>query len=173
MATASDAYARYGRALLRKAERILQSRADAQDIVHALFTDLLQREERPPNATTSTPLDLPYLYRAVTNRCLTYVRDEKNRARLLEGHDDALRGAVRTPLLAADDRAIDMDLLRKLTHTLDEATLEVVVCRFFDDMTQEEIAEFLGISRKTVGRKLDDAREAVVRLSADPARGRS
>jgi RNA polymerase sigma-70 factor (ECF subfamily) len=168
MATgASDAYARYGRALLRKAERILQSRADAQDIVHALFADLLQKGEH--TSEHEPVLDLPYLYRAVTNRCLTYVRDAQNRARLLEGHDEALRGAIRT---RCDDRAIDMDLLLKLTHTLDEATLEVVVCRFFDDMTQEEIAALLGISRKTVGRKLDDAREAVVRLSAEPARGR-
>jgi RNA polymerase sigma-70 factor (ECF subfamily) len=180
MATgASDAYARYGRALLRKAERILQSRADAQDIVHALFADLLQRSGAAAEASRALGpsrdeleplLDLPYLYRAVTNRCLTYVRDEKNRARLLEGHDEALRGTIRT---RCDDRAIDMDLLLKLTHTLDEPTLEIVVCRFFDDMTQEEIAELLGISRKTVGRKLDDARDAVVRLSAEPSRGRS
>jgi RNA polymerase sigma-70 factor (ECF subfamily) len=166
MASASDAYARYGRSLLRKAERILQSRADAQDIVHALFTDLLQREVQ--DGAQAPTLDLPYLYRAVTNRCLTYVRDESNRARLLEGHDIALRGAVRT---RCDDRTIDMDLLLKLTRTLDESTLEIVVCRFFDDMSQEEIAELLGISRKTVGRKLDDAREAVIQLSAEPERG--
>jgi RNA polymerase sigma-70 factor (ECF subfamily) len=168
MASASEAYARYGRALLRKAERILQSRADAQDIVHALFTDLLQRGDQ--DSLAAPTLDLPYLYRAVTNRCLTYVRDESNRARLLEGHDIALRGAART---RCDDQTIDMDLLLKLTRTLDESTLEVVVCRFFDDMSQEEISEFLGISRKTVGRRLDDVREAVVRLSAEPTRGRS
>jgi RNA polymerase sigma-70 factor, ECF subfamily len=159
MAAASEAYARYGRALLRKAERVLQSRADAQDVVHALFADLLQRDRE------NESFDLAYLYRAVTNRCLTFLRDEKNRARLLEDHDDALRGPIRT---RCDDRAIDMDLLVKLTHALDQPTLEVVVCRFFDDMTQEEIADVLGISRKTVGRKLDEAQEAVMRLSAEP-----
>ena len=162
-ARASEAYARYGRSLLRKAERILQSRADAQDVVHALFADLLQeRDER-------IALELPYLYRAVTNRCLTFLRDEKNRARLRDAHDEALRGPIRT---RCDDRAIDMDLLTKLTRTLDDATLEVVVCRFFDDMTQEEIASFLGISRKTVGKRLDGAREAMVALSAEPETGR-
>ncbi|MBX3205338.1 MAG: sigma-70 family RNA polymerase sigma factor [Labilithrix sp.] len=163
---ASDAYARHGRALLRKAERMLQSRADAQDVVHALFADLLQRA--PGDVDHADPFELPYLYRAITNRCLTLLRDEKNRARILEGHDDALRGPVRT---RCDERTIDMDLLLKLTRTLDEPTLEVVVCRFFDDMTQEEIAGFLGISRKTVGRKLDDVREAVARLSAAPSDG--
>jgi len=160
----TDAYARYGRMLLRKAERILQSRADAQDIVHALFTDLLQKSERgePPAGA----FDLPWLYRAVTHRCLTFLRDEKNRARLLEDQDDALRGPIRT---RCDDRTIDMDLLLKLTRTLDEPTLEVVVYRFFDDLTQEEIGSVLGISRKTVGKRLDLARDAVLRLSAEPA----
>ena len=38
-----DLYQRHGRALLRKAERILRSKADAQDLVHALFLDLLAK----------------------------------------------------------------------------------------------------------------------------------
>jgi RNA polymerase sigma-70 factor (ECF subfamily) len=149
-----EAYERHGRALLRKAERMLQSRADAQDVVHALFVDLLARGETKP--------DLPLLYRALTNRCLTFLRDEKNRARLLAEHDDALRGPIRT---REGDRVIDMDLLLKLTRMLDEPTLEVLACRFFDDMTQEEAAAFLGVSRKTIQNRLDVIHEAVGRLS--------
>lgn len=148
-------YERHGRALLRKAERILGSRADAQDIVQALALDLLQKGEEP---------DLPYLYRAVTNRCLTFVRDEKNRARLLAADSESLRGPIRT---RCDDRAIDMDLLLKLSRRLDDRALEIVLYRFFDDMTQEEIATMLGLSRKTVGKKLDDVRALVDELSGE------
>lgn len=151
-------YERHGRALLRKAERILGSRADAQDVVQALALDLLQKGEEP---------DLPYLYRAVTNRCLTFVRDEKNRARLLAADSESLaqaRGPIRT---RCDERAIDMDLLLKLSRRLDDRTLEIVFYRFFDDMTQEEIATMLGLSRKTVGKKLDDVRALVDELSGD------
>lgn len=149
-----EAYQRHGRALLRKAERMLQSRADAQDLVQGLFLDLLRRGEKDP--------DLPFLYRALNNRCLSFLRDEKNRARLLAEHDDALRGPVRT---REGDRVIDMDLLLKLTRMLDEPTLEVLACRFFDDMTQEETASFLGVSRKTVQNRLDVIKEAVEKLS--------
>jgi RNA polymerase sigma-70 factor, ECF subfamily len=152
-----DLYQRHGRALLRKAERILQSKADAQDMVHALFVDLLSKGETP---------DLPYLYRAITNRCLGYMRDESNRARLLEAHDDALRGQVRT---RCDEHVIGMDMLVKLAASVDERTLEIVFYRYFDDMTQEEIAVMLGISRKTVGKKLDDVRSVVDSLSAGGA----
>jgi RNA polymerase sigma-70 factor, ECF subfamily len=148
-----DLYQRHGRALLRKAERILQSRDDAQDMVHALFVDLLAKGETP---------DLPYLYRAITNRCLGFMRDETNRARLLETHDDALRGQVRT---RCDDHVIGMDMLVKLAASVDERTLEIVFYRYFDDLTQEEIAVLLGISRKTVGKKLDDVRTVVLELA--------
>jgi RNA polymerase sigma-70 factor (ECF subfamily) len=153
-------YARYGRALLRKAERVLQSRADAQDLVHALFLDLLKQSERT--------LDLAYLYRAITNRCLTFLRDERNRDRLLREHDTSLRGPMRTLL---DDRTIDMDLLLKLASSLDPETTEIVIYRYLDDMTQEEIAELTGISRKTVGKKLDAAREAALRLQSPSETG--
>ena len=148
-----DLYQRHGRALLRKAERILQSKHDAQDMVHALFVDLLQKREEP---------DLPYLYRAITNRCLALMRDESNRARLLEAHDEALRGPIRT---RCDDHVIGMDMLVKLAAAVDEQTLEIVFYRYFDDLTQEEIAVQLGLSRKTVGKKLDDVRAIVTSLA--------
>ena len=147
-----DAYQRHGRALLRKAERMLGNRADAQDLVQALFVDLLARGEAP---------DLAYLYRAITNRALTFMRDAKNRARLLESNDDALRGPVRT---RCDDRVIGMDLLAKLTRTLDERALEILIYRFFDDMTQDEIAELIGLSRKTVGKIEAEIRATVAEL---------
>lgn len=155
-----EAYARYGRALIRKAERILRSQEDARDIVHALFVDMLQKDENT--------LDLPYLYRAVTNRCLAFLRDEKNRARLLAQHDDALRGPERT---RCDDRLIGMDLLVKLAKELDEETAQVLAFRYLDDMTQEEIAEALGLSRKTIGKRLEQIRDAVARVTRVTEKG--
>ena len=152
-----DAYERYGRALLRKAERIVGNREDARDILQALFVDLYQRSD--------TPMNLPYLYRAVTNRCLTFVRDETNRARLLERHDEALAPAARTP---CDDHVIGRDLLLKLVRELDLGESEILAYRFLDDMTQDEIATLLGLSRKTIAKRLDRIREAVRRLTRNP-----
>ncbi len=152
-----DAYQRWGRALLRKAERILGNRADAQDVVQGLFVDLLARGESPG--------ELPYLHRAITNRCLTLLRDEKNRARLLDANDDTLRGPVRT---RCDDRVIGVDLLLKLTRSLDERSLEILTYRWFDDMTQDEIAELTGLSRKTVGKIEGEIRATVAELGGAP-----
>jgi RNA polymerase sigma-70 factor, ECF subfamily len=152
MPAGDELYRRYGPALLRKAERILQSREDAMDLVHTLFLDLLESGERP---------DLPYLYRAVTNRCLNHVRDRRNRARLLARHDPALRGPVRT---RCDDQVVGLDLLAKLVDRMDEAAAEVVVFRYFDDLSLEEIAGLCGQSRRTVSKRLEQARVEIARL---------
>jgi RNA polymerase sigma factor (sigma-70 family) len=149
-----EAYERYGRALIRRAARLLGNAEDARDLVQGLFVDLYARAE--------APLDLPYLYRAVTRRCLTLLRDESNRARLLARHDAAL---VPSPRTACDERLIGLDLLTKLVRELDDGEVFVLTYRYLDDMTQDEIAALLGLSRKTVGKRLARVREAVLRLS--------
>ena len=155
-----EAYERYGRALLRKAERIVGNREDARDILQSLFVDLQQKSD--------APMDLAYLYRAVTNRCLTFMRDEANRARLLVRHDTTLGPSPRT---ACDDRVIGLDLLVKLVRELDAGESEVLAYRYLDDMTQEEIATLLGLSRKTIGKRLDRIREAVRKIAGPHGAG--
>jgi len=153
-----ELYRRYGPALLRKAERMLQDRDEAQDLVQGLFLDLVQRPD--------TPADLPYLYRAVTHRCLNHLRDRRNQGRLLADHDQTLRGHARTRL---DDRVVDRQLLASLAGRIDAQAWEILVYHFVDDMTQDEIAALLGTSRKTVVRRLQSIRAEARRL-ADAAR---
>src|ERR1700733_2805705 len=156
-----EAYEKYGRALRRKAARMVGP-ADANDVVQALFVDLLQRSD--------VTFDLPYLYRAVTNRCLSLLRDESNRARLLA--EDGGRALAPAPRTACDDRVIDHDLLAKLVRELDSEHCEVLAYRYLDDMTQEEIATLLGLSRKTIGKRLDRIREAVRKIAGPPGAGK-
>ena len=156
MEAASDpqaAYRAFGPALVRKAERILRNREDATDVVHALFVDLLPK--------WNASMDLPYLYRAVTNRCLNLVRDRGTRARLLEREGTAVAPVGRVALA---DQVVGVGLIAKLAERLDEGHLEVLVCRFVDDMTQDEIAAHLSLSRKTIGKRLDRIRDEVIAL---------
>jgi RNA polymerase sigma-70 factor, ECF subfamily len=152
------AYRAYGPALVRKAERVLRSREDATDVVHALFVDLIPR--------WSKAVDLPYLYRAVTNRCLNVLRDRGTRARLLEREQQVAAPISRVRL---DDEIVGVGLIAALADRLDEGHLEVLVARFVDDMTQEEIAEHLKLSRKTIGKRLDRIRDEVIALRAEAA----
>ena len=140
---------------------MLQDRDEAQDLVQGLFLDLLQHPD--------TPADLPYLYRAVTRRCLNHLRDRRNRGRLLSSHDETLRGEARTRL---DDRLVDRQLLVSLADRIDAEAWEILVYYFVDDMTQDEIGGVIGVSRKTVVRRLqlirDEARRLAGGLPAPP-----
>ena len=148
-----EAYRLYGPALLRKAERMLCSREDAGDVVQSLFVELVARgAER---------VELPLLYRAVTNRCLNMIRDRNKRERLLARQEPALRGAAR---VRCDDAVIGVDLLCKLSARLDGKHMEVLVCRYVDDMGVEEIAALVGQSRKTIGKRLARIRDEVAAL---------
>ncbi len=148
-----EAYQRYGPALLRKCQRMLQNRHDSEDIVQGLFVDLLRRGE--------TDVDLPYLYRAVTNRCINHLKYGANRRRLLQQHDVKLRGPAR---LACDEQVIGVDLLVKLSRKLDREHTEVLVFRFFDEMTTRQIGRMVGTSRKTVEKRLRRIKDEVARL---------
>ena len=145
---------------MRKAERILRSRDDATDVVHALFVDLIQRRVGA--------IDLPYLYRAVTNRCLNLLRDQANRDRLLAANPTPVAPAAR---VRCDEVVIGGELLVKLLARLDDGQKEVLIARYVDDLTQDEIAEHLGVSRKTVGKRLAAIRVVVGELAGTTASG--
>jgi RNA polymerase sigma-70 factor (ECF subfamily) len=155
-----DAYRRYAPALVRKAQRILQNREDAVDVVQSLFLDLIQDSERP--------MDLPYLYKSVTNRCLSLLRDRTTRARILEREVSELRGPVR---LVCDEHLISLQLLTKLIDEIDDEHAQTLIFRYFDEMSLEEIAEVMQVSRKTIGNRLTRIRVALQSLEGPNSAG--
>jgi RNA polymerase sigma-70 factor, ECF subfamily len=157
---AQSAYRAFGPALVRKAERLLRNRDDAVDVVQNVFVDLLHR--------WNPEMDLPYLYKAVTNRCLNQLRDYKNRARLLERQGTAVAPQAR---VRCDEQILGLDLIVRLSDLIDEAHMQTLVCRFVDDMTQDETATHLGVSRKTIGKRLDRIRDEVRGLMAAGSSG--
>ncbi len=140
---------------MRKCVRMLANVQDAEDIVQGLFVDLLKEGK--------TDVDLPYLYRAVTNRSLNFIRDRKRRGVLLAG-----RAKEITPLngVQLDDRAIGNELMTRLVDALDKKSKEILVYRYFDDLTQEEIAGLTGFSRKTIGKRLKKIERTAQELAA-------
>ncbi|MEZ4239710.1 MAG: RNA polymerase sigma factor [Myxococcota bacterium] len=153
-----DAYSRYAPALLRKCERILASREDAEDIVQTLFGDLLRDGGPLP--------DFPYLFRAATNRALNRLRDRRRRAALLERHGHAVLGGVVPPV---DGRVVHLDLLARLVDQLDPETAEILVLRYLDHLDQQEIADLIGRSRRTVHTRLADIRDRLAALAGEAA----
>ncbi|NOY28525.1 MAG: sigma-70 family RNA polymerase sigma factor [Oligoflexia bacterium] len=150
-------YTRYGPALLRKCERMLGSRADAEDVVQSLFVDLLRKGR--------TDVGLAYLYQAATRRSLNLMRDGRRRDQLLAEHGDVLV-PHQTNL---DEQVISAQIVRRLVGQLDPLTAEIVVYAYLDRMSQDEISAIVGLSRKTVGKRLAGARQTATALAEGSA----
>ena len=88
---------------------------------------------------------MAWLYRLTTNRCLNTMRDEKRRADLLleNAANDIVPGD-------AEARAILLGILRLVPPSVQE----MAVYYHLDEMTHEEIAELMGVSRRTIGNRL-------------------
>lgn len=147
-------YARCAPALLRKCERLLGNRPDAEDVVQQLFVDLMRRGR--------TDVDLPYLYRAATNRSLNRLRDHRRRRDLLDQHG---AGLLHPTPPRIDDQLLHQDLLVQLVDALDERAAEILVLHFVDGLDQGEVAELIGTSRRTVVKHVGRIRQRATELA--------
>jgi RNA polymerase sigma-70 factor (ECF subfamily) len=139
---AAEAYRMYGPAVYRRCVRLLRDREAARDATQEVFVKLvrdLSRLEDPDVA-------LPWLYRVATNHCLNQLRNAGRRGVERIGELElADGGAPSFP---------EKHLAASVLSRFDEGTQAVAVGVLVDGMGHEELAGVLGISRKTVERRL-------------------
>ena len=141
-----DAYvaARY-RALLRTAYLLTGSHHDAEDLVQTALVKAVgvwRRIEDAPDA---------YVRRILVNENISRWRRHRGREVLVE----------RTPEQAGETPSDDALVLRQALAALAPRQRAVVVLRYYEDLTERETAEVLGIA---VGTVKSQARDALARL---------
>jgi RNA polymerase sigma-70 factor (ECF subfamily) len=139
-------YERYGPALYRRGLRLLGNPEDARELVQEVFLQFWRNRDRFEGR--SSPFT--YLYRIATNQAI-----DRLRRRTTAGQPVGVEKAEARTASPGPDRQVNalMDLA-ELTAGLDEETLTVAVMSHVDGLTQEEIAEALDLSRRTVGKRL-------------------
>ena len=158
-------YARYSPAIFRRARLLLGRDADAWDAVQEVFTRMLtdgdsfRGEARP----------MTWVYRITTNTCLNLLRSRKLREPRLAlvgdgASEDALPELEATGLSSVEARQLIDTWLRTLT----ERELEVASLLYLDGLTQQEVADVLGLSRKTILREVEALRAKLEGLDALP-----
>jgi RNA polymerase sigma-70 factor (ECF subfamily) len=147
-----ELYARYAPVVHRRAFSVVGRDADAWDVVQEVFEKMLRNaaefraEARP----------MTWVYRITTNVALNLLR--------ARGIREPEGGAAAEPSTELATAVEARQMLLKLGETLGERELAVVAMTVLDGMTQEEIADTLGLSRKTINRELDGIRAKVVAL---------
>jgi RNA polymerase sigma-70 factor (ECF subfamily) len=155
-----DLYRRLWPTIYRRCLRLLADAEGARDATQEVFVRVLEHagELREDRAY------LPWLYRVATNFCLDRLRQR-------------LRRVVTPSSLAPESSTPGHEYevgLRQLVGCLldgvDEQSQQIAVHAFLDGMTQEEIATAMGLTRRTVGKKLAQLRDRAERLQAEAKR---
>lgn len=149
-------YAQFAPVVFRRARVLLARDADAWDVVQEVFERMLTHgaafrgEARP----------MTWVYRVTTNVALNLVRGRKLREPLLT--------VVPAEASSDADHVEARQLLSRWLDHLEERELEVATLLYVDGLTQQEVADMLGLSRKTIVREVEVLREKLAQLGALP-----
>lgn len=136
-------YREYGPTVYRRCLRLLGDREAARDATQEIFVRLVREMGKLEARETA----LPWIYRVATNHCLNALRDARRRGE--RPPDGALE-----PVAAASADPAERQLARQVLARFDAETQAIAVGVLVDGMEREEVAGLLGISRRTVHRKL-------------------
>lgn len=140
-------YAQYGHAIFKRCLRLVGNAEDAHELMQETFFQFFSGRDR----FLGKAAPFTFLYRIATNLSIDKLR-RRTTAGPRTSIEDAPEQAV--PGQSQEQRAQALEEIKVLTEGLDEETLTIAVMSHVDGLTQEEIAETLGLSRKTIGKKL-------------------
>ena len=157
---AAELYKQYGAVVYRRCLRLLKNPDAARDATQEAFLKLVRNMARLEDRETI----LPWMYRVATNHCLNVRRDA------------AARGEDRTvDLEVSSEVSPDVYPARILVQAVlsrfDAATQAIAVAVLVDGMQHEEVAAALGVSRRTIHRKLERFLESAREYLAAEPRG--
>ena len=160
-------YRELGPAVYRRCLRLLGSRAAAEDATQEVFVKLLRDVARLQDRATM----LPWIYRVATNHCLNVRRDARRR-----GQDALAEELDVVPARSGEgpEAYPERQLAQVILARFDDVTQAVAIGILVDGMEHAEIAGVLGISRRTVSRKLERfvrrSREFLAKVDVGPNR---
>jgi RNA polymerase sigma-70 factor, ECF subfamily len=149
-------YREFGPVVYRRCVRLLGDREAARDATQEVFVKLLREVTLDDDGQRA----LRWIYRVTTNHCLNLRRDRLRRARAIgAAAEDALDvvGEAEAPYP-------ERQLAQRVLGRFDATTQAIAVGVLVDGMEREEVAGALGISRRTVHRKLTRFLEGARRL---------
>lgn len=136
-------YRQYGPVVYRRCLRLLGDREAARDATQEVFVKVVSDLGKLSDRETA----LPWIYRVATHHCLNVLRDARRRG--LCPASDVLDLAPAAPAALPERR-----LARQVLSRFDPETQAIAVGVLVDGMEREQVAGLLGISRRTVHRKL-------------------
>ena len=139
--TLEDLYRQQRMRMVRLAILLVDDPATAEDVVQEAFTGLHRHWSR----LRDTRAAVGYLRTAVVNASRSVLRRRRTARQYQPPHQADARSAESLAMLSAEHRAV-VDALSQLPRR----QREVLVLRYYGDLSEAEIAEATGVSRGAV-----------------------
>ena len=141
----AELYAKYSPAIYAHCRRFLQSPAAARDATQEAFVRVIARGVVLPREEEA----LRYLYRVSTNVCLNLLREHNVHTRAVP-----TLAANAAHVSSAEAGLADREFVLAVMEKCGEGGAQVAIMHYLDGMSQVEVAEVLGITRRTVFNRL-------------------
>ena len=134
----------HGPHVYRRALQLMGNPADAEEAAQEVFIRAIRNLDGFKGEDPGG-----WLYRITTNYCLNQLRDRKRRRELFEEH-------VKPMSSSRDERTPDaMIMLRWLLANADERQAICAAYTYIDDLPYDQVAELMGVSKRTVSNLLN------------------
>ena len=147
-------YAEHGRGIRAHCARLLGDSASAEDATQEVFLRVRRYAGKLPDVTEMRP----WLFRIATNHCLNELRSRGVRARTPPQLALAATANLEDTMAARNDA-------RRFLERLPPRARAIAWLTYVDGMLQQEVAETLGVSRRTVVNYLNQMRSRVQQSS--------
>jgi RNA polymerase sigma factor (sigma-70 family) len=144
----TELFREHGGFILRRCRQLLKDDAAAADAAQEVFLRIVEKLD----GFRGEASPVTWIYRIATNVCLDELRRQARKPTLELTPE--LAEALGDPQASAEQRAIHRDHLAVLFRKADAVDLQILVHTHLDGMTQEEVAEVMGLSRKSVWTRL-------------------
>lgn len=143
-------YAAYGYILFRRCRAYLRDEAAAQDAVQEVFVRALRgidgfRHDSDPRT---------WLCRIADHLCVDWVRRQRRSPVSLLGWTEDVDAPEQCASADLSQRQESLRAARRVMASLDPFSQRLAVLYFLDECTQDEVAAELGLSRRTIGKRL-------------------
>jgi len=135
---------------------------DAEDLTIEAFGKAFKSlDQYTPDYAFST-----WLFKIANNNCIDYLRKKKNLSSAIQGKDDNMQQQLTTNVESQipdpEEHIINKEkivLMREVVEKLKPHYRKLIIMRYFDELTYDEIVQELGLPLGTVKVQLFRARE--------------
>jgi RNA polymerase sigma factor (sigma-70 family) len=154
-------YRDYGYVVFRRCVVYLGDPSAAQDAVQEVFVRALRaaaefRGDADPRA---------WLCRVADQWCVDVLRGRQRNAALSDSSREAFEVAIQAAV--SDDDRESLLTVRQLLAGLDLDSVRLAVLHYVDELTQEELAKEIGVSSRTIDKRLQQLHDHARSLSRE------